>query len=272
MHTDPRVRRCSLEARYVLAWLMGGPARSSLPGLVAIGPAGLGEAIGINADRVHGLLAELEREGLVQVDATAPLMCVPDSVHWDGKPNPKVLKAWGRLLGDLPTSPLIAGHVAKLVVVALASCPEAEVAATLEPFANSSAALDSAPIAHRKPTDRGVQSGLPSRARAASSSAPSSASAEASTAGTHRGWRRVPPSWEPNDDHRKLANELNLIVDNELAMFRDHEFAKPKKDADATFSNWLRRASGYHQSRGTGRTSSKQGDHGLTGFEALGSR
>src|SRR5689334_15904436 len=127
MHTDPRVRRCTLEARYVLAWLMGGPARSSLPGLVAIGPAGLGEAIGINADRVHGLLAELEREGLVQVDAAAPLMCVPDAVHWDGKPNTKVLKAWGRLLGDLPASPLVPAHVANLRAVALASLPAQEV-------------------------------------------------------------------------------------------------------------------------------------------------
>jgi hypothetical protein len=58
-------------------------------------------------------------------------------------------------------------------------------------------------------------------------------------------WRRVPEAWQPNDAQRKLATELGVNVELELAKFRDHEFAKPKTDADAAFRTWLRNAHGY---------------------------
>lgn len=57
-----------------------------------------------------------------------------------------------------------------------------------------------------------------------------------------RRWRRVPESWEPTVDHRQIASNLRLDFALELAKFRDHEFANPKQDADATFRNWLRAA------------------------------
>jgi hypothetical protein len=55
-------------------------------------------------------------------------------------------------------------------------------------------------------------------------------------------WRRVPSDWEPNAAHLQLAVELNVDFKLELAKLRDHEFAQPKSDADATFRNWLRGA------------------------------
>jgi hypothetical protein len=40
-----------------------------------------------------------------------------------------------------------------------------------------------------------------------------------------------------------LAGTLGVDLAGELAKFRDHEFAKPKTDADAAFRTWLRNAS-----------------------------
>lgn len=58
--------------------------------------------------------------------------------------------------------------------------------------------------------------------------------------------RRCPPDWQPKQsDLRKLLEEHPHLTGDDLqrslAMMRDHEFAKPRKDWDATFRNWIRR-------------------------------
>lgn len=60
--------------------------------------------------------------------------------------------------------------------------------------------------------------------------------------GGRRRWRRVPEGWNPTLAHVNLARERGVDIALELAKFRDHEFAQPKSDADATFRNWLRAA------------------------------
>jgi hypothetical protein len=55
-------------------------------------------------------------------------------------------------------------------------------------------------------------------------------------------WRRVPPTWIPNEQHRQIASDRCVPFELELAKFRDHEFGSPKRDPDATFRNWLRSA------------------------------
>ncbi len=55
-------------------------------------------------------------------------------------------------------------------------------------------------------------------------------------------WRRFPHDFEPDDTHRKIALQLGLSLQQQLAEIRDHEFAKPKTDAAATFRTWLRNA------------------------------
>lgn len=57
-----------------------------------------------------------------------------------------------------------------------------------------------------------------------------------------RRWTRVPESWEPKPGHQELARELGVSIQRELPKFRDHEFAKPKRDPDAAFRTWLRNA------------------------------
>lgn len=55
-------------------------------------------------------------------------------------------------------------------------------------------------------------------------------------------WRRVPEDWSPDLDHVRIARETGVDLALELAKFRDHEFARARTDADATFRNWLRNA------------------------------
>lgn len=57
-----------------------------------------------------------------------------------------------------------------------------------------------------------------------------------------RGWRKIPAGWVPNEDHRKLAAELDVSFELELAKIRDFEFARTRTDPDATFRTWLRTA------------------------------
>jgi hypothetical protein len=63
-------------------------------------------------------------------------------------------------------------------------------------------------------------------------------------------WRRVPPDWEVKPQHRTMALGLLVDVAIEEAAFRDHEFFRPKLDADATFRNWIREAAKRPRPRG----------------------
>lgn len=69
--------------------------------------------------------------------------------------------------------------------------------------------------------------------------------------GAHpKGWTRVPDGWAPNPDHVTLAAKLGVDIEAARAKFVDHEFAKPKRDADACFRTWLRNEADYQRHRG----------------------
>jgi hypothetical protein len=79
----------------------------------------------------------------------------------------------------------------------------------------------------------------------ATRNAPSNARRNASVTPkvTPRKWTRVPADFVVSPDAVTLAGTLGVDLAGELAKFRDHEFAKPKTDADAAFRTWLRNAS-----------------------------
>lgn len=64
-----------------------------------------------------------------------------------------------------------------------------------------------------------------------------------------RKWTRVPADFAPSADAVTLAASLRVDLAAELAKFRDHEFAKPKTDADAAFRTWLRNAAQWGSAR-----------------------
>lgn len=55
-------------------------------------------------------------------------------------------------------------------------------------------------------------------------------------------WRKVPEDWQPKPEHRALAAELGVNFEDELRKFRRYNFSRARRDADATFENWLNRA------------------------------
>lgn len=176
---DARVRASSPGARLVLLYLMSGPKRTVLPGLLPLGRAGLAEAMGLPAADVSALLDELEERGLVEVDDTAPLIRVPDAPGWDGPVGPKLLKAWVALLADLPPSRLTSRHVTVLQAEARKRCPASDVASTLGYFASNLAPVDTLSPGYSGVGSRAPVSTAPAPA---TSPAPAPAAAAASAA------------------------------------------------------------------------------------------
>ncbi len=91
--------------------------------------------------------------------------------------------------------------------------------------------------------------------------------------------RFVPASWQPNAAHRARCAELGLDLERCAEAFRNTEFQRPYTDWDRRFAKFLAgerteaetrrfQSSGAPSVRRA--TSSRQGDHGRTGFEALG--
>ncbi len=56
-----------------------------------------------------------------------------------------------------------------------------------------------------------------------------------------------PPSWEPTDRHRELAQQQGVDLIREHAKFRDHHDARRSRfvDWDAALRTWLRNAGEY---------------------------
>lgn len=57
----------------------------------------------------------------------------------------------------------------------------------------------------------------------------------------------LPASWEPNDDHARIAEEERRDLAKEVHLFRDNAAAngRTRKDWDAAFRNWLRGPYGH---------------------------
>jgi len=60
-----------------------------------------------------------------------------------------------------------------------------------------------------------------------------------------------PDDWKPDDKHRELAEQLELVIDRELEQFIDYHDSKGStfKDWDAAFRTWLRNAAKWGSSK-----------------------
>ena len=69
--------------------------------------------------------------------------------------------------------------------------------------------------------------------------------------------RKIPDDFQPTDDHRDQAGQMNVSLHDELQKFRDHFKAngKPMADWNAAFRNWLRRASEFKREKSGGKQS-----------------
>jgi hypothetical protein len=53
-------------------------------------------------------------------------------------------------------------------------------------------------------------------------------------------WREAQLALVPDAEHARIASEMGVDLALQLAKFKDHDFARPREDAAATFRNWLR--------------------------------
>lgn len=77
-----------------------------------------------------------------------------------------------------------------------------------------------------------------------------------------RSWRIVPAEWKPSERHAERARELGVSLAAEVEKFRKHHYDRPRRDANATFSNWLERALEFasRQTNGRGRHAPQESD------------
>lgn len=109
---------------------------------------------------------------------------------------------------------------------------------------------DARPYAHADPPARESPPSSPLVLTSSSLSKAEDPTCQVRSGRGKRRWRRVPAEWEPGPAHVALAKRLGVDLQFQLEKFRDHEFDKPKSDADAAFRNWLR--SPLARSGGTG--------------------
>jgi hypothetical protein len=65
-------------------------------------------------------------------------------------------------------------------------------------------------------------------------------------------WARFPADWVISEGCERLAQELGLSAQRELAKILDHEFKTPRSDPEATFRTWLRRSAEMRSERSGG--------------------
>jgi len=61
--------------------------------------------------------------------------------------------------------------------------------------------------------------------------------------------RFVPEDWRPSPAHIAKAESLGVDLAQQVEMFRNHEYAKPKTDFDRAFHTWLQNAAGRFADR-----------------------
>lgn len=210
------------EAQIVALYLMSSPA-TSMVGIFNLSLATLCNDTGLTPKEARKGLARVSEEGLGYLDEADELAWVPALARYqlgesmslgrNGKPD-------HRIAGVKRALAPFKGH--RFHGMFMDRYAEAYMLGDIE--------------------DEGALEGLASPIAYARVS-PAQSPAPASGSGTRaKRWRRVPAEWQPNQKHREQAASLGLDFGLELESFRDHEFDRPKSDADATFRNWLRNA------------------------------
>ena len=105
MESDERVRRltrpqpCGLS---LLRWLLLCKQATSLPGVICMGPAAIAEANKWPVQQLRQPLAELLREGLIEVDEDACLLWLPGACKHNPPANANAVRSWEKPWDEVP--------------------------------------------------------------------------------------------------------------------------------------------------------------------------
>lgn len=115
MWDDERFSALTPEAKLTWVCILTGPHTSSLPGLSVCGAASLSETLRYGIDTVSKAIGELEASGLVVVNKSARVLCVPNAPKYNPCANAKVLKGWLSLWQNIPECAEKYMHIANLL-------------------------------------------------------------------------------------------------------------------------------------------------------------
>lgn len=105
MWSDERFRALSKpqpNAQSLWLFLLTGPTRGGIPGLLNLGEGGLAEAIGWTRHATRKHLLELEAASLVIIDRTSNLIWLPKALRHNAPESPNVVLSWSASWRELP--------------------------------------------------------------------------------------------------------------------------------------------------------------------------
>jgi hypothetical protein len=106
-----RLSGIGLEAKAVYLTLLAGPHRTSAPGLFRSGAASLAETCEATPEAFAACVAVLESRGLVVTDFSQRVVFLPHAGEDDPPANRNVVRAWRKVLDEIPAGELKARAV-----------------------------------------------------------------------------------------------------------------------------------------------------------------
>lgn len=225
--TDRKFNTLSDDGKLLWLFLLTTPSTLPIPGVIVGGPGALSEQLGWTVERFTKGLAELFRKGLgIRFDMASRLVWLTKAGAYQRASNENVFKGWAKTWDDIPECPL------KLEIWQSIQASKQ--------FTKLFAELFTKPFGNGLPNGQGQEQEQEQEVYmgAAVASAPADtkpAKAQASRAAP------LPADWAPTQEHAALAASERRDLNREAARFRDWAAnARPKKNWNAAFSNWLR--------------------------------
>ena len=83
-------------------WLLTGPFTEVIPGVLSVGEMAMAERLRWPVKGFREAFREVSGKGLVKADFEAPLLWIPNAIHYNGPANPNVVKSWEQAWDALP--------------------------------------------------------------------------------------------------------------------------------------------------------------------------
>lgn len=106
MWDDEKFRSLDHDAQLVWCYLLTGPEVTALPGLVRLSFATLSDAVQMPSERLMAAFAKISASGMAQADWPRRVVYLPHACEHNPPESPNVIKAWRKLMDDIPSCKL----------------------------------------------------------------------------------------------------------------------------------------------------------------------
>lgn len=113
---DERFRELSDDGKLTFLYLLTHPAMTAV-GAMRATPAGLAAELSWNPRRLQRALAPAVERGMLELNAAAGYIALPNFLKHNRPENPNVVRGWARSLGAIPECPEKARLIARCVAI-----------------------------------------------------------------------------------------------------------------------------------------------------------